>query len=102
MLTLDFEAARRQATALFKVAEHLRVGYWLASPFWSQLQLSRLEGNWQAARDLSDRGLLVANVDHRLLAPLAQIEYEIGDFAAGEPFLGRLLLLSEVPLFWRC
>ena len=73
------------------VAERLRDRTWLIFALWSNETLSRLQGDWQAAREFSDRGLAVAPWEPRLLGFRTLLEYEVGDFAAGETYLERLL-----------
>ncbi len=64
---------------------------WLIFALWSNETLSRLKGDWQAAREFSDRGLAVAPREPRLLGFRTLLEYEVGDFTAGETYLERLL-----------
>ncbi len=45
------------------------------------------EGDWQAARDFSARGLAVGARDTRILTRLAVLEHEVGNFAQGEAHL---------------
>ncbi|MFQ6027699.1 MAG: serine/threonine-protein kinase PknK [Dehalococcoidia bacterium] len=87
----DSEEAHYHAGAALAVAERLRDRTWLVFALWSNETLCRLQGDWQAARELSDRGLAVAPREPRLLGFRALLEYEVGDFAAGEIYLERLL-----------
>ena len=92
----DAEGARRQAADCLAVAEQLRDQFWLVSAFYSLAHLSRLDGNWEAARELSDRGLSVTSPQTRLLCSRAEIEYQLGDFDQGQEFLQRLLTIIDV------
>ncbi len=87
----DFEGAHYHAEAALAVAERLRDRTWLVFALWSNETLCRLQGDWQAAREFSDRGLVVAPREPRLLGFRTLLEYEVGDFAAGETYLERLL-----------
>ena len=53
--------------------------------------LSRLLGDWQTARDYSNRGLKLAPRLDRLLYGRIIVEYELGEFSEGEIYLERLL-----------
>ncbi len=52
--------------------------------------LSRLDGDWQAAREYTNRGLSVSPQDIRLLLTRARLEYEVGDVGQGEAYMDRL------------
>ncbi len=49
------------------------------------------KGDWQAARDFSEQGLALLPRDPVLLGCRALLEYQTGDFNAGEDYLQRLL-----------
>jgi DNA-binding CsgD family transcriptional regulator len=48
-------------------------------------------GDWRGARELCDRGLALAPDDPFLLANRARLEYETGNPAEGETYLGRYM-----------
>ena len=50
-----------------------------------------MQGNWETARDFSDRGLAVDHRDVRLVSGRATLEYELGDFGQGDAYLERLV-----------
>jgi len=87
----DAEGAIYHAEAALAVAERLRDRTWLIFALWSNETLCRLRGDWQAAREFSDRGLAIAPREPRLLGFRTLLEYEVGDFAAGETYLDKLL-----------
>ena len=62
----------------------------LATWLWFNEQMYRLEGNWQAARDYSDRGLDVAPQDIRFLLTRVWLEYQVGDVGQGEAYMEQL------------
>ena len=87
----DLEAVRPHATAMLAVAERLRDRYWLASAFWVNERVCSLGGDWQAARDFSNRGLSALSTDPRLLGTRAVLEYGMGDFGQGEAHQQQLM-----------
>ncbi|MFQ6029009.1 MAG: tetratricopeptide repeat protein, partial [Dehalococcoidia bacterium] len=87
----DLPGWRQQTSAMVAPAERLRDRYWLIGVYESQGHLLRIEGQWQAARDVYDRGLAVSPREPRLLARRALLEYEEGEFGQGEAFLRRLI-----------
>ena len=91
ILSGDFEGAHYHTQAALSVAERLRYRTWLIFALSGNEFLCRLQGDWQAAREFSDRGLAVAPREPRLLGFRTLLEYEVGDFAAGETYLERLL-----------
>ncbi len=50
-----------------------------------------MSGDWEAAREFSNRGLAVAPEDIRYLLARAVLEYQVGDFDQGSGHLERLL-----------
>jgi tetratricopeptide (TPR) repeat protein len=87
----DPEGARQHAAESLALAERLRDRFWLSSAFAELTNLSYYQGDWQAARDFSDRGLAVSATDTRNLGRRTLLEYQVGDFAQGEVYLERLL-----------
>jgi len=67
----------------------------LAGALRCQESVSRLEGNWEAARELNDQGLAIATLEPRSFCNRALLEFECGDFAQGEVYLERLLELMR-------
>jgi tetratricopeptide (TPR) repeat protein len=93
ILTYTKEAggAPQHAAAALELAERLRGRYQLALSFWANARLLRQQGDWQGAREFSDRGLAVAPQDGNLLGDRVLLEYELGDFGQGEAYLERFL-----------
>ncbi|MFQ6029889.1 MAG: hypothetical protein ACE5Q6_20630, partial [Dehalococcoidia bacterium] len=78
------------------LADRLRDRSWLSNAPLTISHLSQLEGDWQAARDSSDRGLAVSPMEPRLLAFRGLLEYEVGDFSQGEAYVQRLLEVVRI------
>ena len=60
-------------------------------------------GDWVAAREFANSGLLVDETDPRVLGISARLEYEVGDFDLGLTYLNRLIgpgnrSASQLPL----
>jgi DNA-binding CsgD family transcriptional regulator len=92
-LTITGEAggAQQHAAAALELAERRRGRYQLAMSFRENARLLRLQGNWQGAREFSERGLAVGPQEVTLLGERALLEYEVGDFGQGEAYLERFL-----------
>ena len=87
----DTEDAGRQASASLVPAEKLRDRQRLASAYWANGNLHQLKGDWSAAREFSDRGLVALSTDPRLLSSRVLLEYQVGEFELGEAYLERAL-----------
>jgi tetratricopeptide (TPR) repeat protein len=90
------DEADLQAAAMLSPAERLRHHFYLARTLFAHTCLSQCRGNWQAARDFSDRGLAVSPREARLLGNRVLLEYELGDFSQGEDYLERLLEVVQL------
>ncbi len=62
----DLEGARHHASAASAPAERLQDFFWLGSSLWGKQFVHRMEGNWDAARDASDRLLPMAEAPRNL------------------------------------
>jgi ATP/maltotriose-dependent transcriptional regulator MalT len=93
--------AQIHASAMLSLAERLHDRYWLATALWLNERVSMYKGDWHAAREFSERGLLESTSDPRLLATRMIIEHESGNKFQGQLFLERLLeavrLLTSEP-----
>ena len=89
--TGDLESARRHAAAMLEVAERLRHRTRLWQALQANTVVSFLEGDWQTARTLSNRALVVSPRNPNLLGFRAIIEYGIGNFELGETYIERLM-----------
>jgi predicted ATPase len=85
------DQARVHTAAMLSAAERLRDQSWLTWAYWMSGTLSRLEGNWRAARGFLDRGLAIAPRDPTLFCTRGVLEYETGDFGQGATHMERLL-----------
>ena len=81
----DVENARDYAAAHLKLAEQLRDRFSLAQAFHAHEVLALLRGDWDEAREFSDRGLEVDPRDARLVHNRAVLEYQVGNFVQGMP-----------------
>jgi hypothetical protein len=79
------EQLRSYAEDTLATAERLREPWWVASASWDAARLAMYEGDWQAARHMSDISLAAQPDDPRPLAALALLEHELGNFEAGTP-----------------
>jgi hypothetical protein len=84
------EQLRSYAEDTLATAERLREPWWVASASWDAARLAMYEGDWQAARHMSDISLAAQPEDPRPLAALALLEHELGHFEAGATYAARL------------
>lgn len=87
----NLEEAGRYGAGSLDLCVKLRDNFEVASTLTDLANLSYFQGNWDAARDFSNRGLAALSEDTRLLYHRAELEYEVGDFGQGEVYLERLL-----------
>ena len=87
----DLEGAGSHAAASLAIAEKRGDRFRVAAVLHVNEALAHLQGNWETARDLSDRGLAVAPRDARIVPNRAILEYELGDFGQGDVYLERLV-----------
>jgi tetratricopeptide (TPR) repeat protein len=92
----DLPSARVHATVSLELADRLRERYWLATARVNSFWLDYLEGDWEAARRLSDAGLRLQPRDARNLGLRTLLEHQLGEAAEGEAFLERLLDAMQV------
>jgi tetratricopeptide (TPR) repeat protein len=88
--TGEREQVRSHTVEALAVAERLRDRWWLASASFDNARLSVYEGDWQAARQMSNVGSSAQPRDPRPLAIRALLEYEVGDLVEGAAHLERL------------
>ena len=87
----DLGAARPHAVAHLAITENRGDRFSTAQGFHANAVVAQLQGNWEAARDFSDRGLAIAQQDGRLVSNRTALEYELGDFGHGDAYLERLV-----------
>ena len=81
---------QHHAAAILSKAEGLRGHYWLATALWLNEFAARYQGDWQAAREFNNRGLLSSPSDARLLVTRMVLEYETGNVAEGDRYMEGL------------
>ncbi len=87
----DLEGAWVHTAAHLVMAEKSGDRFRIAQALHANEVLAHLQGNWETARNFSDRGLAVAHRDARLVSNRAILEYQLGDFSQGDAYLERLL-----------
>lgn len=88
----DLDAARPHALVLRDLAERSSTSrIFFGRSFGPITNLMRLEGNWDAGRENSDKGLEASPSDPTLLETRILLEYETGEAARGEFFLKRIV-----------
>jgi tetratricopeptide (TPR) repeat protein len=87
----ESSAASLHTAAMLGLADRLRHRFYLSRTLFVNEVLSRLKGEWQAARNFSDRGLTLSPREPRLLAARLAFEFEAGNIGEGETHLERLL-----------
>ena len=85
----DSTAADQHSQEGLGASERLRDRYRLINALWLRQRVAHSKGEWQRARELSDRTLLSAPDDARLLPLRALLEFEIGDAVEGQLYLDR-------------
>ena len=85
------DAHAAEAASVLALAEKLRNRFWLAGAIWLNENVTRMRGEWNAARTLSDRGLALLPDDIRLLSTRTMLELEVGDVATARLYLQRLI-----------
>jgi DNA-binding CsgD family transcriptional regulator len=88
------EEASRYAAEMLQYAERLRNHGFLANALLQNAIVHHVRGNWQAARDCYERGLEVAPAWYLLLGYRAHLEYEVGNFSAGQLYLDKLFAVA--------
>jgi DNA-binding SARP family transcriptional activator len=81
---------RAHNAAGFAVAERLRDRWSLASAGFDSARLAAYEGDWEAARRMSDIGSMAEPRGPRSLTIMTLLEYELGNFDAGAAGIARL------------
>jgi DNA-binding CsgD family transcriptional regulator/tetratricopeptide (TPR) repeat protein len=87
----DLKQARAHAEALLPLAERRRERNWQAIAFAHYSAVSHLGGDWQTAREFSDRALALEPQSGQILGPRVLMEYEVGDFSEGKARLESLI-----------
>ena len=93
----DLGTAKGIAAAALASAERLRHRYWLCVALDANGVMARLEGDWQAAREYTNRGLTVTQHQLRFAFQRLLLEYEVGNFDQGEYYLKFLIEGADLP-----
>jgi DNA-binding SARP family transcriptional activator len=93
--TGEREQGRFQTSAALAYAKQLHESWWLTSTSFSNELLCLYEGDWSAAREMSELGLAVEPRDPRHLALRAALEYELGNHDKGGSYVARLQEVAE-------
>ena len=86
----DSEESSRQALAILEPAQRLQDGYWLAPAHQILAGLHTRHGEWQTAREASQRGLDLLPLDPRLLSLRITLEANVGGKEQVDFYLERL------------
>ena len=91
--------ARRHAGEMLSRVESLRDRSLLTQAYLINMHVSRLVGDWESAREFSDRGLALSPRHSWLLGLRSILEFELGDFELGETYLQRTMdvMLETAP-----
>ena len=87
----DLEGATSSATSMLKSAQRSGIRRWQASAMECNENVCCAKGEWKAARSFSDQGLAISPRDLNLLGGRVVLEYQVGDFQAGEAYLQRFI-----------
>ena len=91
----DLEGAQRTATAGLAVAESLGDRNWLGRELVSIGTTYQAMGDWQAAREYSNRCLSISPRRWNALYIRILLEHNVGEFTQGEAYLERLLEVTR-------
>ncbi|MFQ6029864.1 MAG: hypothetical protein ACE5Q6_20505, partial [Dehalococcoidia bacterium] len=91
----DLATARQYSTHMLDQAERLRDRQLLERALFASAIFCSLEGDWRGARDYIDRGLTWLPASPHLLNIRIRVEYETGEFGAGEMQLESLVNSSR-------
>ena len=87
----DFERGAVHAAEALRIAEQLQDRLWLILAYASNQRYRIVEGDWAAARRLSDEGLRLDPSDPFLLVNRARLEFETGNPDDGKRYLSRYI-----------
>ena len=87
----ELAEAQQYATSSIASAREIRELGSLVTGNWIAEWISLLKGNWATAREHSEHALDLSPADPRNLASRVLLEYQLGEFDGGNPFLERFL-----------
>jgi tetratricopeptide (TPR) repeat protein len=88
--TGKLEEGKRQTAAALGLAQRIRGTWWVTSASFSNELFCMYEGDWSAARELSELGLAADPRDPRHLGLRAVLESELGDLDQTAAYVDRL------------
>jgi DNA-binding CsgD family transcriptional regulator len=96
IITGDIAGANLKAAAGLNLAERIHDRQRLASLLWVNAGASQVRGEWEAGRNLSDRGLETWHQDPRLLGHRTVLEHQVGNFREGDHYLRQLVEVANI------
>ena len=87
----DLAGMKRTVAVGLHAAERLHDRSWSALTLWLGQMAAKLEGDWQTARDLGDRGLMVSPRELRILYLQTLVEYEVGKIDQADEYLEKFV-----------
>ena len=87
----DSEGARSNLEAMLATTENARFRIGIVTALWSSAMFHLAVGNWDQAREATERGLGLNPVNTGLLDARVSLEYGIGDFQEGANYLDRVV-----------
>ena len=88
------DEARSHTDVLVKTAQGLRDRLWLGRSLVPDVSLSFLTGDWEATRQVIDTALEFSPRDAIFVGRRVVLEYQLGEWVAGEAYLERVLEFS--------
>ena len=87
----NLEKAGERATEGLAISTRIRDRFREAGFLLVKGELARMTGEWEAAREFSDRGMSITSSGAAFLALTAVLEHEIGNSTQGQIYLDQLL-----------
>ena len=87
----NFAEARKHSAACLEMGERFRDRYWLAGALLRMVATAMWEGDWQSAREFSDRALELSDRDPRVLGTRVLLEGYVGESEQASEFIQRLI-----------
>ena len=91
----DLEQATRQAEAMLAPADRSRTLIWRVRAMIANENVSSAKGDWRSAGGFIDQGLAMSPRESAIFGARTLLEYQLGEFDAGEADLERLLDIAS-------
>lgn len=91
LFTGNISGARWHVSEGMPLAEKLHDRFSMCGILARSASASYVQGDWQSARDATNRGLNLLLNDPRLLNDRALLEFQVGNFEKGDAYMARLL-----------